>query len=444
MREIGPSDIRAHQRLRQGGLDEKGTVVTAQPESASPSADVVSLHGTTLAAAPSRPALSAPQKVQGTAVLDALSSDRVACDAIIGRMLIRGGGAARGAQVCAQVREALSTVPLSILRTVEKVGLGITVLRPDEGLEHAGVLRPMREHEFPAAALRRQVDRAVAKADRLYGDHPLFHRAHVNTEVMSVTGGRLRPLAFHNHRKGPIIPITARQIARQHGARLPEEEALLARLFVQVNGRQLEQAQAALGSATGDAPEDRPFRPDAAELFVPDLHFHRWRSDTGEAPVLLDEHDARSARDWALGEVSGQYFPRSPRPTVVLRDDCLGQNEFGSNTPVHEMGHAYEAAVARLDPKTFAGFERVRDRTWQRLLLESENRFPSEYAKVNPQEMVAESFADVYGTQPSRLATLDEQWSHVFHGFLAQADTLGRERPSWLRRWVCASMPQAA
>lgn len=394
---------------------------------------------------------------------------------LIDKMLARGGGRRLEGALRGDVQASLATVPVPVLRTLSRAGVAITVVRPGETPLDAGVVQPRRaDADYPAATLRRHVDDAVADADRRYGE-PLsqaraaleahqqaadagavsaatdlrarqladalrkvekHHRIHAAHAMVGLTNGRVRPLQVALPKGVAWTPVTVREIARLHGAVTDEEEARFCDLMAAINGDRLAAAQDALGQGQDNAPADRPFRSDAALIAAPDLYFHRRDPDPSKPAVILDGHDHRSMRGWDKGVVYGQFFANAARPTVVLRTDQLGENEYGHLTPVHEAGHAYEWAVERLDSDGFAAFESARDDTWVRLLVADSDRFPSVYARVNPREMVAESFAEAFGTRPSRLTDLDPAWADTFQAFLARADHLGAERPSRALGWL--------
>lgn len=407
------------------------------------------------------------------------TADARAREAVISRMLARGPSRPDAA-LRERVREALSTVPLPVLRTVARAGVVVAVVRGRQTPLESGIIEPLRlPRDFPTAALRRHVGRALRAADDAHGadvaarraaldahdaavgsDVPTpaqtmvrqrlartlekaerLHRICANHEMVTRSGGRLRPLRIPLEKGQPPKAVTVADVARLHGARTEHEERVFGHLMRAVNGDRLTRAQDAFDAAGGRSATERPFLSDTPLIVVPDLYFHRVGDAPDEAPVLLDEHDHQSQQQWSEGQVYGQFFPQARRPAVVLRDDQLGENEYGHSTPVHEVGHAYEWAVETLASEAFEPFARARDATWVRLLGEGESRFPSEYAQINPKEMVAESFAEAYGTRPSRLAALDARWSETFQAFLAHAETLGQEKPSWIARWLACVAP---
>ena len=391
---------------------------------------------------------------------------------LVDGMLARGGSPPPTDEVRGRVQESLATLPLSVVRAIDRAGTAIRVLRPGETPLEAGLIAPLRpRRDFSAASLRSHFQRAVQDADRVFGadlaevrkeleapedpSRPPFlrqiekvrladrvrkletwHHRHVMEAAARTSAGRLHPLQVP--REQARGAVTADDVARLHGATTEDEVRQFVSLFTAINGKRLVAAQEALSPAADQPAADRPFRSDA-RLVVPNLYY--FRPTAGGDAIPLNRHDRDSEELWRKGGVLGQFLPNARPGTVCLRADQLGDNVFGHSTPVHEMGHAYEHAVEILAPARWPGLRDERERTWIRLLTAGGSGFPSEYASVSPKEMVAESFAEALGARPSRLAELDPEWSASFDRFLAVADDLAAERPSWVRRWLTAPIP---
>lgn len=359
------------------------------------------------------------------------------------------------------VKDVLGEVRLNVLQTCQRAGVDIRVLRDGElpfdrarpvdvaarfadlsalARRVADSLARLEEDGLPAGCASLSEAREFAGALHADPEERVVRLAHKLTSSLRLRAaaafaesgesrdGDESPVLFHG-----TYALPGRQavddhglwqeplLAWQHGARTPGEIAeftalvrglnrpLLLELRKECLQRDPEVSRAWREGQQAGARKLPPFRLDGAVLAVPNLFYFRRTDDASEEPLRLGWHDASVLQGLRDDQLAGVFWPGTEAAgTVVLREGHLGRSVHGSSTAVHELGHAYEAAVARLDPAYYASFKAKRDLTL-RLMQESALVAPSAYAVTNAKELVAESF----GHRHAKMRHLHAQWQRA-------------------------------
>lgn len=250
--------------------------------------------------------------------------------------------------------------------------------------------------------------------------------------------------------KGSEILKSLNDIAKERGARTPEEIKEFIDILKKFNGERINKAQQEYFKDNPNARkpqnlDDIPMDIFKNPIIVPDLCYYRNRSKEGKSPpqngVKVSMHDFIALHTWhddngkvkPRGEstYAGQFFPAGDNkdPYILIREDSIfnldptvGIFSFGTSTPIHESGHAYEDAMKKQNPEAYRKFcEKREKKYWEFKMTEAGgNKFVSGYAKTNPLEFFAESFS-MYFENPKFLKSLDEEWFNIVEGFIKQA-----------------------
>ncbi|MEW6278444.1 MAG: hypothetical protein AB1758_07485, partial [Candidatus Eremiobacterota bacterium] len=243
-------------------------------------------------------------------------------------------------------------------------------------------------------------------------------------------------------------PLPTSAMADIHGANTPERLQEFERLMVGLNGDRLATArqeglEALKARVAAAEPEDRqrlqgyldaaladptqiPIDHRAHNIVVPDVHY----ADKGGQTTRLGLHDRVSLNNWGDGGstaapaidpetgagsvLNGQYF--EDRHRILVRD-----TRVGSDTPLHELGHAVEGGVQRADPAFYADFE---PRLMQAYEAARTGGTVSTYAQASPREYIAEGVAHYY-EDPKALKATDPALFALTQELIQKASALG-------------------
>ena len=246
------------------------------------------------------------------------------------------------------------------------------------------------------------------------------------------------------------MPLTMLEMARAHGCKTPEQFAKFYKLMELVNGDQLKAAtQEATGrmmdlarlqkmdparvqAAAARHPEALTLDHRKFNLLVPNMIF----TPVGDKTLALDEHDWGVVQRWTESGTGlantgrdkdgqpdgtmGQYFFLGDVNKILVRDFRLSET-----TPVHEVGHALDFLVKKLDPtwhkawfeKVCAGFDKVGTENGPQAI--------TDYSRTNVGEYVADGFM-MYHTQPEQLKARDPELYDRIGELIKKAEQLSR------------------
>ncbi len=239
-------------------------------------------------------------------------------------------------------------------------------------------------------------------------------------------------------------PLPTAAMADIHGANTPERLKEFEQLMVGLNGERLEVArqqglEGLKARVAAAKPEDRerlqgyldaaladptqiPIDHRAHNIVVPDLHYvERGRLGMHDKLSLANWGDGASTAapvvDPKTGEgsvLNGQYF--EDRHRILVRD-----SRVGSDTPIHELGHAIEGGVQKADPTFYAGFE---PRLMEAYQAARQGTTVSTYAQASPREYIAEGVAHFY-EDPKALKATDPALFALTQELIARSSALG-------------------
>ncbi len=239
-------------------------------------------------------------------------------------------------------------------------------------------------------------------------------------------------------------PLPTAAMADIHGATTPERLKEFEQLMVGLNGERLQVArqeglEGLKARVAAAKPEDRerlqgyldaamadptqiPIDHRAHNIVVPDLHY----VEKGR----LGMHDKLSLANWGDGAsvaapvvdpktgegsvLNGQYF--EDRHRILVRD-----SRVGSDTPIHELGHAIEGGVQKADPAFYAQFE---PRLMEAYQAARQGTTVSTYAQASPREYIAEGVAHFY-EDPKALKATDPALFALTQELIAKSSALG-------------------
>ncbi len=246
-------------------------------------------------------------------------------------------------------------------------------------------------------------------------------------------------------------PLPTAAMGDIHGANTPERLKEFEGLMQGLNGERLTAArQEGLESmrarvASAKTPEDKarfqgyldaalkdptqiPIDHRASNIVVPNVHY----VDKDGGTSRLNLHDRVSLNNWGDGTnqaapqvnpqtgegsvLRGQYFEDVNR--LLVRDTMVG-----TETPVHEVGHAIEGAVQRADAKYYADFE---PRLMQAYETARNGSTVSAYAQASPREYIAEGVSHYY-EDPKALKATDPALYALTQELIAKANQLGSQ-----------------
>ncbi|HEY3999130.1 MAG TPA: hypothetical protein VGO93_09715 [Candidatus Xenobia bacterium] len=225
-------------------------------------------------------------------------------------------------------------------------------------------------------------------------------------------------------------PVSLEDIAWQHGARTPAERQQFVSQLEGLNGKRVDTLQQQFvqdpeSHFTGQAYEklpsaQRPFHPDE-HLLVPNYYFYRNNPDHAtEKPQIMNHEDYDSETEWKSGQIVGEYY--QDFNTIVYQSGHLDKNDEGSDTPQHEVGHAYKAALKAKDPSFYQTWETK----WKAHYDDKSQpkRFPTEYAAWSEEEYYAEDFSAWFSGRQAVVTGPDQTGATLMQQSLAEAHKL--------------------
>lgn len=426
---------------------------------------------------PSRPASTRPEDVRAW--------QRTVVDGMLARGAAVTGRALSADQA-RRVRDDAMRLPPPVISVLEQARTGVTVIPSGQSPIDVGVEKPYDATAAftNVGALRETVDAAWAKAEVAHGpaiaridaqlaplldvtsredrsaeqvvrrDTLLAHRGGLVSkrnfsfyrDVMDQTDGRVEAHQIIGSDRDPELilaleeiasaqPVTLDELAAQHGARTAEERDRIISLVRALNGERLTAAQNRFARLPQDLryhrpPSDgltetaRPFMAQEDGIVVPAIYYQRDSADPSAPPRVFKGRDLLSSSFWHTGAVSGEFITSRDGGMVMLSESHLQTDVGERSTLVHEMGHAFEDAVRRLDAPTHARFVSQRDESFWRNAT-GKGHFVSEYAATNPNEMAADTFAYRFSGDAARMQRVDPVWRAQLDGFIADGSRLG-------------------
>lgn len=390
-----------------------------------------------------------------------------------GLILQQGVAAPRPAERI-QLEARLSKTDPDLLRWLEADGVTFGVVRPGLNFAELGVIPsdPLSTYQAQLPQLRIQADAAVgavqpyeagirslqraraqaptqAEKDRLDQQLLLTQKekrqallealpadSPLTTYTIPSLAGQLRDRdGLHTLVRQQAMPKGTTLMAQLVGARNPQQIQEYTALMEAINGERLEQARAeSLAQASpaqkalwAQDPGAIPIDHRAHNILVPDLAYV---ADGRGGAVRTTLQGASIAGAWADAQgktlatlkddrgsaINGQFFPDSRR--ILVQSSKLS----GGHTPVHELGHALEDAVARHDASFYRRWSARLEVAFQKA---QQRGSISDYALTNPAEFVAEGVAH-YFDQPEALKKADPDLFSLIEQLVAQARRLSQ------------------
>ncbi|MBM3464675.1 MAG: hypothetical protein FJX76_21470 [Armatimonadetes bacterium] len=384
-------------------------------------------------------AQTAPQIVATTTTTTATR------DALIEEMLrLRPAGRQPSQSSLEQARATLRTVPADVLRTLAANGTHVVILQPGQSLLEAGVVHPVDLGRYAdAAALGERARVARVRVEAHYGpriadlearvdaagmaDSEDFQYAQVDLADARAERDALARRAMHEATDGlvdpalaeagggmfghmaDVMPVTLRELAKEAGAQTPEQQREFIDIVQRLNGGRIARAESLYGRAQSGPRQDRRLMAREAGLLVPAYVYQDGQR--------LSVHDAGAVDAWIEQAARAQYFYPGAVNTVVVRADALGPQEDGHDVLLHELGHAYEDAVATLAPHRFAAYRAERDAAFMRLRDNPDHPYHLDHAGSSPSEMAAETFSDSLRGNTRALRGADPRWMDSFEAY---------------------------
>lgn len=249
----------------------------------------------------------------------------------------------------------------------------------------------------------------------------LAQLADLNSQVADLEDLRRERLADRLERNDvPAVVIddkivTPQALAAEHGAETPEEVAQFVDLFGAVNGDRLAEAQDAALTRLQDQidsntdprygeflerqlidyqenPDKIPVVPLDHDLVAPDVFF-----DSLDGQRVSLDSKSLETRDLASGSV-GLYLPG---PNQIEVD----QSYLGTGAATHEVGHAVDHLVERLDPDFYQDWSADLQEAYD-AVGSGQSGAISDYSRTNLREYLADGFK-FYHQQPDQLRQTD-------------------------------------
>lgn len=436
----------------------------------------------------------------GAATANSIAAERKEKDSLVDAMLGRAASnSTLSPKTVQKIRNELSSLPVDVLRAVDRNETRIVVLREGQSLADAGVVAPLdmkaaygdvqglkivvdgalREVEEKYDAKIAGLDAEIARASAAYKrsgaekDYQVMSDLQAkqlaanlakneafNIEIYERTGGRVERHMVLSDDPGnaffggplSLTEVSLDEMADLHGARTPAEKKEFIELVRALNGERLTAAQQSFKAEYEkfypDVPRwetlsetARPFMARDERIAVPAYYYSRADGGSTASPILLSSHDRQAVGYWKSGLVSGQYFYQGDVNTVVVPESRLGKGIDGHSVIRHEMGHAYEDALMQLDPAAGRDACSAINAAFERLGGEDGKGFPSEYASSNPSELFAESLATRYGERPDALKKLDPQWAKTVDGIAGAASRAAKSTRKASPTLICPYNP---
>lgn len=387
-----------------------------------------------------------------------------------GLMETVGPGAPRPAEA-AQLQQRLHRADPAILKLLERDGVRYSVVRPGTSFAALGALesRSLQDYQARVPEMRQQAERArQAAAPFRRGLDSLLRQRQAGRldpgleERISLMQRDMRQAALDALPAGSwiapyAIPSLAGQLRDRDGlhelVRLQREPKGTVRMaeLVGARGEQVGEYQRLLEAING--PELQAARQASLQQATPQQR-QAWEKDPGQIPLDLKSFlilapdlaylpdgqggslrapilDAGVQAAWANAQgktvtqspIRGQYFPNSRKVLVQSNRIAPSRGEPHAHTPVHEMGHALEAAVERHDPRFYQNWLGRVQGAFQRARSQSS---VSEYATTNLAEYIAEGVGHYY-EDPGLLKQKDPQLFRLTQELLEKAADLGRK-----------------
>ena len=386
-----------------------------------------------------------------------------------GLMETSGPGAPRPSET-AQLEQRLQRADPAILKLLQHDGVRYSVVRPGTSFAALGALesRTPQDYQSRLPEMRQQAERARQAAapfrrglesllqQRVAGRLDAGLEDRIAMMQRDMRQAALEALPSSSWIAPYAIPSLAGQLRDRDGlhelVRLQREPKGTARMaeLVGARGEQLAEYQALLESING--PELQAARQAALQQASPQQRAAR-EKDPGQIPLDLKSYlimapdlayvadgqggslrasilDAGVQAAWANAQgktvaqspIRGQYFPNNRKVLVQSHRIAPSKGEAHAHTPIHEMGHALEAAVERHDPRFYQNWLARVQGAFQRARSQTS---VSEYATTNLAEYIAEGVGHYY-EDPALLKSKDPQLFQLTQQLLEKAAELGR------------------
>jgi hypothetical protein len=319
-------------------------------------------------------------------------------------------------------------------------------MKPGMTPHDVGLVKPVDLHAFDAPApLVSKAREAMERTDRIFHDRlqalqsrvsgleahegdepsPTLVRARrdlarveaerdlvMRSAVQQATDNLLEPAmaedAIEMGRLARVSPVTLRDLAENHDAKGEAEVREYAALVGRINGDRVQKAEKMYGVDEHDKPPlERSMMAYEARMLVPALKY------VGGQPLY--SHDVEAVEAWRDNQVLGQYYYRGNVNTVLVAESALGQADH--DALLHEMGHAFEDAKATLEPASFPAYLEQRDAAFARLEASTTHPYHDAHAGEAPNEMAAQTFADLNDHKDGPLLGADPAWIHAFEAW---------------------------
>ncbi len=257
------------------------------------------------------------------------------------------------------------------------------------------------------------------------------------------------------------MPTPLSEMARVHGAVTPEQKAEFMQLVRSINGDRYDRAvkdmidsmvsmqragkllnqetftvadEAAMRAKLTAQADNLPLDHLRHFLLVPDL----WYQNIDGQTLKLDGHDRGTLENWTrqadsqqvTGKVNtdhkgvlGQYFYLDDVNRVILRDF-----ETTGRSPVHELGHAMEHLLEKLDPTFYKSWKQEVQSSYDAMMKHQAQPI-TYYSETNTGEYVAEGFAH-YFLNPQELASKDEHFQRCIQSMVERLRELAKTAPT--------------
>lgn len=269
---------------------------------------------------------------------------------------------------------------------------------------------------------RKQAYEQVEKATG--GKAKIFTPAEATDSNPAGAGGGFLALAMASQAQ---MPMSTEDMARNHGAKTPEEIKQFTDSVEKLNGDRLTQMRQQTISAyeanvAGMDPAQKKEAVEALEkleqnpqtipidhfnkgVLVPNTYYYRSADKPDSAPTVVDTHDNLSLQSWnknqgkigpaGEGATLGQHFGEDGMNTIVIRDTNLADR-----SPIHELGHATQGALRKNSPEFAGQIDAMAEKAYSNLdrggFGQGTQESITPYATLNKDENLCEGFADYY------------------------------------------------
>ena len=237
-------------------------------------------------------------------------------------------------------------------------------------------------------------------------------------------------------------------MAKNHGARTPEELKAFSRMVEQLNGPRLQKARKEglehfrkmLKDNGIDEkkinkqiehfkkhPEEIPIDHSKHDILVPNLFYYHTEdkkskpgNGTGQSNkpgVPVNYHDYSTLRSWQGKDgrvmdqatskrngliMNGQYLP--DKKLILIRSDNPNLERKG--TAIHELGHSIDFIMEKKNPGFYKQWRQQVDQSYDKTSKDS-STWISSYSRTNKREYIAECFTATYNGRRKVLNTMD-------------------------------------